>query len=88
MPAMDEERWQRLHDKFLAELNRERGRGEDIEVYDDKVNATLDALELVFEVRSLRRRLEAVCQVVSDAEAFGEDLDAEKIMEAVRGPEA
>jgi hypothetical protein len=44
-----------------------------------------DAILLASEVRRLQGRLEAVCGVVSDSSPFGEDLDAEKIMEAVRG---
>lgn len=85
MTVMEEERWQKLHDKFLAELNRERGQGEDIEAYDDRVNATLDALELALEVKRLRGCLEAVSDVVSDAAAYGDDIPAGKVLEAARG---
>lgn len=46
---------------------------------------SMDAIRLAAEVRSLRRRLEAVSAVVSDAAAYGEDLDAGKVLEAVRG---
>ena len=42
-------------------------------------------LELVAEVECLRGRLEAVCDVVSDACAFGDDVPALRVMEAVRG---
>jgi len=45
----------------------------------------LEAQELIEEVESLRGRLEAVCGVVSDAAAFGDDISALRVMEAVRG---
>ena len=44
--------------------------------------------ELVDEVRALEGRLQAVRDVVSDAESYGEDLDHEKVLEAVRGERA
>jgi hypothetical protein len=44
-----------------------------------------DTLDLVAEVEELRGRLEAVCAVLSDACAFGEDISALKVLEAVRG---
>lgn len=43
------------------------------------------AQELVEEVETLRGRLQAVCDVLSDAEAYGEDVDPGKVLEAVRG---
>lgn len=42
-------------------------------------------LTLVAEVESLNGRLEAVCDVVSNAAAFGDSPEAGRIMEAVRG---
>jgi hypothetical protein len=50
-----------------------------------------EAAELVAEVERLEGRLEAVCAVLSDAEAFDGVVDASKVLEAVRGgqePEA
>ncbi len=44
-----------------------------------------EASELIDEVEELRGRLEAVCDIVSDACAFGENLSALRILEAVRG---
>lgn len=41
--------------------------------------------ELVEEVETLRGRLEAVCDVVSDADAFNGVVEATAIMGAVRG---
>lgn len=45
----------------------------------------LDVLELALEVRRLEGRLDAVCDVVSDAAAFGEPVSSVAVMEAVRG---
>lgn len=44
-----------------------------------------DIDELVAEVRNLRGRLDAVCGVLSDAAAYGDDIPAAKVLEAVRG---
>lgn len=44
-----------------------------------------DAIMLASEVRSLRARLEAVCDVVSDAAAYGDAVESADILEAVRG---
>lgn len=44
-----------------------------------------EALELVAEIERLNGRLEAVCAIVSDACAFGEDISALRVLEAVRG---
>ena len=44
-----------------------------------------DIAELVAEVRRLRGVQDAVCGVLSDAAAFGEDVDPGKVLEAVRG---
>lgn len=44
-----------------------------------------EALELVEEVEALRGRLQAVCDVLSDAEGFGEDVDPDDVLKAVRG---
>lgn len=85
---MDEDRQQALHDKFLAALNVPRKSGQSIEDYYDQANRALDGIELVLEVRRLNERLEAVCGVVSDADAFDGVVEANKIMEAVRGPES
>lgn len=41
--------------------------------------------ELAAEVEMLRGRLEAVCDVVSDSAAYGDDIAAAKVLEAVRG---
>jgi hypothetical protein len=41
--------------------------------------------ELVEEVEELRGRLGAVCDVLSDAEAFDEVVNPWKVLEAVRG---
>lgn len=47
-----------------------------------------DIDDLVSEVRNLRGRLQAVCDVLSDAAAFGDDIPAGKVLEAVRGQRA
>lgn len=44
-----------------------------------------DALVLAGEVRRLRGRLEAVCDVLADAAAFGRVVEPNDILEAVRG---
>lgn len=44
-----------------------------------------EALELAAEVRRLEGRLQAVCDVLSDADAFDGVVDPETVMEAVRG---
>lgn len=44
-----------------------------------------DARVLVAEVERLNGRLEAVCDAVSDACAFGEPVSSVAVMEAVRG---
>lgn len=41
--------------------------------------------ELVEEIDRLNGRLQAVCDVVSNAEAFGDSPESGRIMEAVRG---
>ncbi len=48
----------------------------------------LDVLELAEYVRALEGRLDAVCDVVSDAAAFGDDIAAACVLEAVRGQRA
>lgn len=44
-----------------------------------------DIAELVAEVRKLRGRLEAVSDALSDAAAFGRVVEANEVLEAVRG---
>lgn len=49
------------------------------------LNISENGMALADEVRLLEGRLESVCAVLSDAEAMGEPVSPERILEAVRG---
>jgi len=80
-----------MHESQLKWI-KERLEGHDVGKYHDASDMAVgfgeivnDARDLVEEVERLNGRLEAVCAIVSDACAFGEDLSALRILEAVRG---
>lgn len=84
MPVLDEGRLDELQKRFqkLGTAAMALGIDGDWKWLGD---ISENGVELVAEVRRLEGRLEAVCAVLSDAEAMGEPVSPERILEAVRG---
>lgn len=80
---MHEHRLLVLENKARADIARVFIREADLR--DTMEHKCMDVLELAGRVRELEGRLEAVCDLVSDAVAFDVPVGSEALMEAVRG---
>lgn len=80
---MEEHRLLVLVNKARADRDRTFSGGADMrQALENQCEAVI---ELSIEIQWLESRLQAVCDVVSNAEAFGDSPESGRIMEAVRG---